>query len=64
MSSNVCRTCKHEGSCTYPRNQVIVQCEEYEYAKPRQAQAAQPSTSGPAPSGASDKKRESAATAA
>ncbi len=32
MSLDVCRTCKHKSSCTYPRNQVIVQCEEYEYA--------------------------------
>jgi hypothetical protein len=36
MSSNVCRTCKHESTCTFPRNQDIVLCEEYEYAEPRE----------------------------
>lgn len=34
MSSDVCATCKNRTSCTYPHNQVIVQCEEYEYAEP------------------------------
>lgn len=34
MSSHVCTSCKNYLSCTYPRNQVIVQCEEYEYAEP------------------------------
>lgn len=35
MSSDVCRTCKNCTTCTYPRNQIIIQCEEYEYAEPR-----------------------------
>jgi hypothetical protein len=33
MSSSVCRACKHQSTCTFPRNVVIVQCEEYEYAE-------------------------------
>jgi hypothetical protein len=37
MSSDVCTTCKHRPSCTYPHNQVIVQCEEHEYAESRAA---------------------------
>ena len=43
MSSGVCRSCKHESSCTYPRNQTIVQCEEYEYAEPRSRSGDKPS---------------------
>lgn len=35
MSSDVCRTCKNSTTCTYPRNQIIIQCEEYDYAEPR-----------------------------
>lgn len=41
MSSSVCRTCRNSGACTYPRNQIIVQCEEYEYADARRERAAE-----------------------
>ncbi len=34
MSSNVCHACKHVSTCTFPRNVIVVQCEEYEYAEP------------------------------
>jgi len=50
MSYNVCRTCKHEPSCTFPRSEsiVIVQCEEYEYAEPRTKAKAETTAGQPA----------------
>ena len=30
MSLDRCRTCKHVGLCTFPRNRVITECDEYE----------------------------------
>ncbi|MGQ9456042.1 MAG: hypothetical protein ACUVRS_02155 [Armatimonadota bacterium] len=35
MGSNVCHSCKNASTCTYPRNVLIFQCEEYEYAEPQ-----------------------------
>ncbi len=52
MSSGICRSCKNESSCTFPRNQTIAQCEEYEYAEPRAADTPAPSAK------ATDAKRE------
>lgn len=34
MSLGICSACKNADSCTFPRNQVIFQCEEYENAGP------------------------------
>ena len=29
MSLDRCRTCKNVGFCTFPRNRVITECDEY-----------------------------------
>ena len=30
MSLDRCRTCRHVGFCTFPRNRVITECDEFE----------------------------------
>ena len=37
MSSAMCHACKHESSCTYPRTQVITECDEFDYVDPRES---------------------------
>ncbi len=29
MSLDTCKTCKHVGFCTFPRNRVITECDEF-----------------------------------
>ena len=35
MSSAMCNACKHDSFCTYPRTQVITECDEFEFVDPR-----------------------------
>ncbi|MDH7600596.1 MAG: hypothetical protein QHI38_00435 [Armatimonadota bacterium] len=58
MSSNVCSACKHASTCTFPRNVIVVQCEEYEYAEPEEKT---PKEQTSEKLGALDIKREAAA---
>ena len=30
MSFDVCKTCRNVGYCTFPKNRVITECDEYE----------------------------------
>ena len=41
MDCGLCRVCKNDASCAFPRNRMITQCEEYECAEIRATPASQ-----------------------